>query len=341
MKRQAGLSLLEMMIAMTISLFLMVGLAGIFANSSRTQNELTKTARQIEDGRYALSVLAEDLSLAGYYGYFYSPAAPTALVDPCELTTMATLRAGLQLPVQGYDSPASPPAPLSGCLSAANHLDGTDILVVRRASSQVTPIASLVTNEVYLQANSETSLSANPVINTGTASNFNTGPLFLKDGVTPAPVRKLHVHTYFIAPCSVPNGGGSVCTGAADDAGSPIPTLKRMELTVDSGGARVIDIVPLVEGVENMQIDYGIDSDNDGAQNSWVTEPASAADWANVMAVRITLLVRNVEQTPGFTDTKTYNLGLAGDVTPGGSYRRHVYQSMVRLVNPSSRRATQ
>ncbi len=335
--RQKGLSLLEMMIAMTISLFLLVGLAGIFANSSRTQNELTKTARQIEDGRFALSLIADDVALAGYYGYYYSPSAPTALVDPCETATMATLKTGLQLPVQGYDSPATPPAPLSTCLTDANHLNGTDILVLRRADSKVTAIGSLLTNQVYLQANSDTSNSANPIINTGTAANFT---LLLKDNLTAAPIRKFHVHTYFVAPCSVPNGGGSTCTGAADDGGRPIPTLKRLELTVDSGGTRVLETVPLVEGVKNMQIDYGVDSDADGTQDTWVTTPAAVGDWANVMAVRVTLLVRNVEQTPGFTDSKTYNLGLAGDVTPGGSYRRHVYQSVVRLVNPSGRRET-
>jgi type IV pilus assembly protein PilW len=331
--RQAGLSLVEMMIAMTIGLFLLVGLSGIFVNSSRTQNELTKTARQIEDGRFGISIIADDVALAGYYGYFYSPATPSALVDPCELTTMATIRTGLQLPIQGYDSPTS--TPLS-CINSANFLAGTDVLVVRRADSKVTATGSLVANQVYLQANSDTSSSANPIINTGTATNFT---LLLKDNLTAAPIRKFHVHTYFISPCSVGDGTGGVCTSTSD-GGKPIPTLKRLELTVDSGGSRVIETVPLVEGVENMQIDYGVDTTNDGTQESWLTTPAAVADWANVMAVRVTLLVRNVESTPGYTDPKTYNLGAAGNVTPGGSYKRHVYQTAIRLVNPSSRRET-
>lgn len=333
MRRQAGLSLIEMMIAMTISLFLMVGLAGIFANSSRTQNELTKTARQIEDGRFATSLLADDIALAGYYGYYYQPSAPTALVDPCELNSMTTIQSGMNLPLQGYDSPSAPPSPLSGCLTDANHLNNTDILVVRRADSQATASGSLVTNQVYFQANSNT--SETPIMATGTASNFTR---MMKDTTTAAPIRKFHVRTYFIAPCSVPTGGGSVCTGSTDDGGSPIPTLKRLELTVNSGGTRLIDIVPLVEGVENMQIDYGIDSDGDGTQDTWLQEPAAVADWANVMAVRVSLLMRNVEATTGYTDTKIYNLGLAGNVTPGLAYKRHVYQTVVRVVNPASRR---
>lgn len=336
MRRQAGLSLIEMMIAMTISLFLLVGLAGIFANSSRTQNELTKTARQIEDGRFATTLVADDVGLAGYYGYYYQPAAPTALVDPCETNNMATIQSGMQLPIQGYDSPVTPPAPLSTCLVAANHLPGTDILVVRRADSQTTPVPRpMQANEVYLQANSNTTQT--PVLDAGTGDFTN---LKMRDPAIAAPIRKFHVRTYFVAPCSVPNGGGSTCTGASDDGGNPIPTLKRLELTVNAAGARDVYIVPLVEGVENMQIDYGIDTDADGTQDTWLTTPAAVADWANVMAVRVTLLMRNVEQTSGYVDTKTYNLGLAGNVTPGGAYRRHVYQTVVRLVNPSSRRET-
>ena len=332
-RHQYGLSLLEMMIAMTISLFLLVGLAGIFANSSRTQNELTRTARQIEDGRFAISLLADDLSLAGYYGYFYSPSAPSALVDPCETADMTVLRNGVSLPIQGYNAPTS--TPLS-CLAAANFTPGTDVLVVRRADSKTTAVGSLAANEVYLQANADTTNGANPVIATGTASNF---PLLLKDGATLAPIRKFHVHTYFISPCSVGDGSGGACT-ASSDGGKPIPTLKRMELVVDAGGSRVLDTVPLVEGVENMQVDYGIDADGDGTQESWVTAPSTVADWANVMSVRVTLLVRNVEATPGYTDPKTYTLGAAGTITPGGSYKRHVYQTAVRLVNPSGRRET-
>ncbi len=333
LRRQSGLSLLEMMIAMTISLFLMVGLAGIFANSSRTQNDLTKTARQIEDGRFAISLISDDLSLAGYYGYFYSPAAPTALVDPCESSTMATIRSGLSLPVQGYDAPSS--TPLS-CIPAANHVTGTDVLVIRRADSKVTATGSLAANDVYLQASSDPSNGANPIIATGTAANFT---LLLKDNLTAAPIRKMHVHTYFISPCSVPDGSGGTCT-ATSDGGKPIPTLKRLELVVDSGGARVIDTVPLVEGVENMQVDYGVDADADGTQENWLTIPAAVADWGNVVAVRVSMLVRNVESTPGYTDPKTYNLGAAGNVTPAGNFKRHVYQTTVRLVNPSSRRET-
>ena len=64
--------------------------------------------------------------------------------------------------------------------------------------------------------------------------------------------------------------------------------------------------------------------------------PSTLAEWQNVMAVRIHLLSRNLESS-SFTDTKTYALGPVS-VSPGGSFRRHAYNQLVRLNNPAGRR---
>jgi type IV pilus assembly protein PilW len=113
-----------------------------------------------------------------------------------------------------------------------------------------------------------------------------------------------------------------------------IPTLTMVE----NGGTAQL-VLPLAEGIENMQFDYGIDNNFDGAPD--VYRKASAitdADWRNVMAVRVNLLARNTEETPGPPDTKTYTLGEAAPITPGGRFKRHVYSQAVRAVNPSGRR---
>jgi type IV pilus assembly protein PilW len=67
------------------------------------------------------------------YGRYVSElAVPAAMPDPCA-ATLATLEAGMALPVQGYDAPATVPPELAPCLASANLVPGTDILVVRRA----------------------------------------------------------------------------------------------------------------------------------------------------------------------------------------------------------------
>ena len=327
--RQRGLSLIELMISITIGLFLLAGLVGIFVNSSQTSAELTKSAQQLENGRFAMQILSDDISLAGYYG-FYAPPAATVAPDPCS-TTVTDLNGALPMPLQAYNAPASPPAPLSACLAAANHVPDTDIIVVRRVDTMETTGTGFEINATYLQASANPDSA--PIIAKATSTSGPVGlyPLMKKDNATRAPVRKLRVHIYFVSPCSRP----AVCTGAATDDG--IPTLKRLELT--SAG---LTVVPIAEGIENLQFDYGLDTDGDGApETPFIVDPATPANWTNVVALQVAVLARNVESTPGYTDIKTYNLGQFTSVTPSGTsaaYKRHAYTGLVRIVNTSARR---
>ena len=68
------------------------------------------------------------------------------------------------------------------------------------------------------------------------------------------------------------------------------------------------------------------------------------ANWANVVAVRINLLARNSTRSAGYTDSKTYALGLQANGAPNtvgpfnDGYKRHVFRGEVRLNNPAGRR---
>ena len=124
--------MIELMVAIAIGLFLLIGLVSVFATSNRAYMELGRASQQIENGRFAVQLLTDDISLAGYYGrYSLQLTVPGVLPDPCETANMAALRNAAAFSVQGYDAPAS--SPITTCLPAANHLAGTDVLVVRRA----------------------------------------------------------------------------------------------------------------------------------------------------------------------------------------------------------------
>lgn len=338
-QRRSGFSLVELMVAMAIGLGLLTVLATVFANSSRTQNEVTMTAQQVENGRYALELLSDDLRHAGFYGPYHSLAAATTLTDPCSLT-LADIKEGVALPVQGYDSSSS--SPLS-CIDDDNHVDGTDVLVVRRASTNTTAVASLAADVVYIQGTASPNITTNPVValGSGGAGTFN---LVIRNGTganVAAPIRKLETHIYFVAPCSTPTGSGNTVCTSTDDGGTPIPTLKRIELTTGSGGSAALVTVPLVEGVQNLQVEYGLDTDNDGGPNgNLTTDPGAVANWQNAMVARIYLLARNTQPSPGYIDSKTYTLGATTVGAPGDNYRRHLYTAAVRLKNPSERRDT-
>jgi len=135
-----GFSLVEMMIAMTIGLMIVAGLATIFANTSNTQRELRRAAQLIENGRYAMDTLTQDIQVTGFWGQYRQYTAPTALPDPCSLV-QADLFNAIGLPLQGYNAPTSTadPAALSAACAAllpgSATQNGRDRLVVRRADT--------------------------------------------------------------------------------------------------------------------------------------------------------------------------------------------------------------
>lgn len=343
--RQAGFTLVELMVSITLGLFMMAALTSLLLSQTAARDEFDKASRQIENGRYAMQILHDDIELAGYYGQLFSiPSAtyplPATLPDPCA-TDLASLTSAVPLSIQGYDALASGVvATRPTCLSAANYLRG-DILVIRRADTSLTTIAAANAGpaaEVYIQAT-----GSQFVLNTG--SNANTTNFNLTSttstSTNPADLRADLVRIYFISPCS--NMANGTTCASSDDT---IPTLKRLELNT----AGTLTLTPLVEGIENMQLDYGIDSDGDGYPDSYITTPATVTDWSNVVAIRINLLARNNDPSAGYSDSKTYTMTAADVVVTGASapvmvgpyndnYKRHAYSEVVRAINLTGRRA--
>lgn len=342
---QAGTSIVELMIGITLGLALVAGITSLIAQQSGARSELDKSTRQIENGRYGTQLLIDDIQLAGYYGEYTmsetpAPTLPVAMPDPCVIDATSLL-AAMPLPIQGYDSPATMPSSMGTCLNNANHLAGTDMLVVRRTDTTSIAAAAAVAPQMYFQYGlMPSSTNYDRILTSGADPSVFT--LTQRSPFPLAVLRKYLVHIYFISPCNVPAGGGATCGSSGDDGGNPIPTLKRLELSVSGTGAgasAAFTSVALAEGIENMQFDYGIDTDGDGAPDSYTTAPADTGAWQNVMAIRINLLARNNEKSAGYATDKRYNLGGAGTVGPFvDNYKRHVFSTMARVVNPSARR---
>lgn len=375
-RASGGFSLIELMLAMTIGLLILAGLTTVFVNSSTSYAELRKTAEQIENGRYAVEYLIQDIRHAGFYGEFATlPTAPSTLPDPCTAPTAGTVSASvnpdLALAVQGYPAASFSAAAgvptncaVSTLIPSANLMPGSDIIVVRRTDSSALPVTSTTTgtttaNVVYLQTtptDAQVQLGAGGSIDQTKNAAGAATTLFRPDfsaatsGTPPAypqiaaKIRKYRTHIYFVAPCSVPTGGGTVCTGSSDDNGRPIPTLKRLEM----GTSGVFSIVPIAEGIQAIRFEYGIDDSpatadpgtgliGDGFPDSYVHAP-SAAQFASAVAVRIYVLARNTAPTNGYKDDKTYTLGTATTSAANDTYKRHVYGSETRVVNAAGRR---
>ena len=73
-RSQSGLSMVELMVAITIGLILSAGVIQIFANSKRTYVVEEALSRVQESGRLALDFIANDVRMASYWGCQPSPS---------------------------------------------------------------------------------------------------------------------------------------------------------------------------------------------------------------------------------------------------------------------------
>lgn len=90
---------------------------------------------------------------------------------------------------------------------------------------------------------------------------------------------------------------------------------------------------PLIEGIQNMQILYGVDSDGDGAANYFVAaNPAwIATDWIKVISVRISLLVATLDDNL-ITQPMTYTYN-GVITTPADRKIRRIFTTTIALRN--------
>lgn len=321
----AGLTLVELMVAMTLGLILTAGVVTVVVSTNSSHRELGNASRQIENGRYALQVLADDIRHAGFFGQFFVLDPPMAAPGVCDIS-IAGLAGAMMRPMQGF---SAVPAGCDG--SMPGYVTDTDVLVIRRAATVPTALAALSPGTTYLQTRAPDERvgprppAAAPVEGEeaeGGPSNSEIFDLKERDGTTPAAIRRYLTHVYYMRNCSV-------CA----DGGDGIPTLVRLEL-----GAGGFSAAPIAEGIENLQLRYAVDTTGDGVPDGALRTAADVGNWQDVMAVEVNLLARGIESSPGYSDQKTYTLGDVTIEEPGDQFKRHAFTTVVRAVNLSGRR---
>jgi type IV pilus assembly protein PilW len=249
-KSMQGLSLIELMIAMTLGLVVLGALVSVFANTSASRQELERTSRQIENGRFAMEILADEIRHAGFYGEanvkgidptgsllsLNGTAAHLCYTQPTSLIT------AMPIHIQGFDEGQW----LPWCF-AEPIVPRTDVIVIRRVATCEAGVGDCPPPEAenaYIQVSKCATETASRPYMFGVygSTTFN---LTERDCATPAKLRKYVLRLYYISP---DNGRGET-----------IPTLKRLEWA-----GTEFKVVPMVEGIEDMQFEYGLDTTSTG-----------------------------------------------------------------------------
>ncbi|HLF09944.1 MAG TPA: PilW family protein [Gammaproteobacteria bacterium] len=315
----AGMTLIELMVALAIGGFLMIGAVTVFMQSRTTFRISESVSRMQESSRFVLDRLEPDIRMAHYWGLTTrtnkilgraSPADPNGIgPDDCGVNWTIDLDNEIEGTNNGY---------AWGCPGSPTVAPNADTLVVRRVSED--PMAVLAGNVMYLQS-----------------ARFQDSQLFQGAAVPPgyaaatSQTHQLVVNGYYVSQNST-----------LDTPGNPIPSL-RMQTLVPGPAIQNQEVLP---GVEDMQIQFGVDTDvvggaDRGSVDRYVNpgdpiiNPANPAfiPFAEILSVRIWLRIRAERAENGFTDTTNYvyadqNVGPFGD-----GFRRIVVSKTIYLRN--------
>ncbi len=335
--RQSGMTLVEIMIALGISVVLLAGVLQIFQSSKQSYRLLEANSRVQENGRFAINFVTDDLRMAGYRGCYTGTAANIESL----LTPPAVYSWDFATPLQGNEWNGGGWTPALDPLINGQVLKNTDVFVTRGLASNgiglvapysdsaqlfVDPATNNIVNGDILMVTDCNQASIFQVTNQqlaggkinivhSNAGGFvpgNNGTQLVYSYGADAQVARLQTNIYYIG------------TGA-----SGAPALFRQSLI--SNGALVAQ--ELAEDVENLQVLYGEDTNNDGIANRYVTANNVGA-MANVASVRVSLLVRSTDNIATTPQSYSYN---GATTVPADLRIRRVFTTTVKLRNLGTR----
>ena len=309
--KQLGVSLIEVMIAMTLGLFLIGGVFTLFMGSRATHVTQTSVANVQESLRFGFEYLAYDLRMAGYMGCAnIRDMAPQVVANP------PVPSVGLGGSIKGYNGGAGWTNPTAITLVA-----GTDVISLSRAS-----LAS-----IHISENSN---GSNFKIDTGTTLNgFSVNQILIVTdcrrsdifrattvSATSGSATITHASNLNTQPggSSCPAGSGKIVTECSSmgnyKSDAQVASLESLTffIGINPNGNPALYRVgtsteELVEGIFDMQIEYGLDTIDD---TLFVADSYSATpgNWSQVVSVRLTLQARSAENNALPTTTSyTYN----------------------------------
>ncbi len=334
MRNLSGFTLVELMIALTLGLVLIGGIVQIFISTREAYRVNDALARVQETGRIALETLARDFRLSGYSGCQRSGnltinaiGAGAGVIGPILAGPAA------RGPIQGYDNGATPagsPAPLpgtdsiflSGMGSASTNIDPPGAATKMAAQTAAIPYAAggawntgdiLLVADCQLENSNANAFFAPAPGNNGAAGSIPSPGRLATRFATDAVIGPMFFANYLIM----------------NDVDG-VPSLFRHDLTAAAP-------VVIAQGVEDMEFRFGLDNTNDGIPDVYLeTNAVDAANWNDVYAVEISLLLRDPNPVGNVTTgTQSYRFPswAAADTQDNSRFMHAVVSTTVALRN--------
>ncbi len=326
-RRALGVTLIELMVALSIGSFLMIGAVTVFMQSRTAFRGTESVARLQENARFELSVLEPDIRMASYFGL---TSRPYKILG--RATSLDAIPAGLGV---GSDCGTNWAISIAQAVGGTNNGYGwtcaafggatpatADTFVLRRVSED--PIAPpLEGGTLYVQSArfQDSQLFAGPLVPGGYLPTTSQTHRFIANG-------------YYVSTNS-----------SLDTPGNAVPSLRVKTLVGGAFGPRIVDR-EVLPGVEDFQVQFGIDTDVVGAAargsinryanpDDPILNPLSAAfnPGATILAVRIWVRLRAERPENGFTDTTSYIYADQNVPPPNDHYRRTVVSKTIYLRN--------
>lgn len=306
--KQTGFSLIELMIAAALGVFLMAGMFQIYSANSNAFN-MQKASSQIQrSGQFALQTISQKISTAGYMGFY----GDMSLVSDNTLKNKNNLKWDISIPVLGFDQ-VTPSTSIAGI---NNFVEGTDVLIVKKMVRSTNLINHSDNKTLIIEKGS----SVNPgdilfLLGVDQASIFQANDVSTASNITTI---KLTSSSNLVTP------GNDAFLANAYSANAEVGRLDtRMyyikigkngrpslfeAILVNSVASMTFQETELASNVLDMQLIYGIDGNQDKVIDEY-KEATMVGNWQEVISVGVALSISSSEPLPRVSNNEsTFNV---------------------------------